>query len=151
MLSGVGINSSYVAMWTCRCAHRTIKRPCEARYTKPSALETSAARKFCIMCKETVFLFANMCFLNFCANYHESFSLFLPFIFFFFFFYVYIIVRFSHVAPFFARAFHSLKTLTYDSICQTQNDNNKRYYSCTDVQRAQCRVDPCITITSRRG
>ncbi len=45
MLNGVGMNCSYVAMCTCRCVHRTIKRSCEARYTKPAALEASAAHK----------------------------------------------------------------------------------------------------------
>ncbi len=54
MLNGVGINCSCVAMCTRRCVHRTIKRPCEARYTKPAALEASAAHKCCIKCKAFV-------------------------------------------------------------------------------------------------
>ncbi len=60
MFNGVGINSPYVAMCTCRCVHRTIKRPCEARYTKPAeseasaALEASAAHKYRIKCKAIV-------------------------------------------------------------------------------------------------
>ena len=54
MFNGVGINCSYVAMCTWRCVHRTIKRSCEARYTKPAALEASAAHKCCIKCKAIV-------------------------------------------------------------------------------------------------
>jgi hypothetical protein len=41
-------------MCTCRYVHLTIKRPYEARYTKPTALKASAAHKCCIKCKETV-------------------------------------------------------------------------------------------------
>ncbi len=52
MLNGVGINC--FAMCTCICAHRTIIQSCEARYTKPAALEASAAHKCCIKCKAIV-------------------------------------------------------------------------------------------------
>ena len=85
MFNGVGINCSCVAMCTCRCVHRTIKRSCEARYTKPAALETSAAHKCCIKCKaivgtsavhkccaQVLCSCANMYCLPFCAHYHET-------------------------------------------------------------------------------
>jgi hypothetical protein len=52
MFNGVGINC--FAVCTCRCVHRTIKRSCEARYTKPAALEASAGHKCCIKFKAIV-------------------------------------------------------------------------------------------------
>jgi hypothetical protein len=105
MLNGVALNCSYVAMCTCRCVHRTIKRPCDAIYEAcytgskccaqmlhrvQSNVGTSAVQN--CSC-------ANIYCLPFCA-YHLSLFHFFTF----HFFHVYIIVRFFTCSLFCARA-----------------------------------------------
>ncbi len=108
MFNGVGINCSCVAMCTCRCVHRTIKRSCEARYTKPAALEASAAHKCSassakqlsaqVLCTSAALMREHIL-----PAFLRTSSFFLSF-FHFSFVHVYIIVRFLHV-PFFLNEF----------------------------------------------
>ncbi len=97
MFNGVGINCLYVAMCTCRCVHRTIKRSCDAIYeacctgskccSQMLHQVQSNCRHKC--CAQVLRSCANTYCLPFCAH-HLSFFLFFTF----HFFHVYIIERF---------------------------------------------------------
>ncbi len=104
MFNGVGLNFSYVAMCTCRCVHRTIKRSCDAIYeacctwSKCCAQMLHQVQSNCRhkCCAQVLRSCANIYYLPFCAH-HLSLLRFFTFQF----FHVYIIVRFF-TCPFFA-------------------------------------------------
>ena len=80
IFNGVGINCSYVAMCTCRCVHRTIKRSCDAIYeacctgSKCCAQMLHEVQSNCRhkCCTQVLRSCANMSCLPFCAHYHET-------------------------------------------------------------------------------
>ncbi len=108
MLNGVGINCSYVAMCTCRCVHRTIKRPFDAMYeacctgSKCCAQMLHQVQSNCRHkgCAQVLRSCANIYCLPFCAH-HLSFFIFSLFIFFM----IILLYDFLHVCPVFLYKF----------------------------------------------